>query len=435
MNVRYNNYPFGGQVGAEIESMTYVDCASDNSDSIDVTLDVQDSKWLNGWMPEQGATLKPVVRGYNWKRNGDRKTMQCGLFTLDDIDYQEPSTLQVGGVSKPSDSDFSELEREHVWKNTSIKRIGAEIAARYGLGFSYDGDDYDIECDEQDGSDSSYYNDLCKNYGLILKVYAKNLWVYDRERYKAKPIVKTIDRTDIIRNSFHYNTKLYGTYTGGYFAYTDPDKNCDIICSVGGGSRTKSLNRRATSVYDASVQLCAEINNANHGKTSISFSLMGEWSVSAGNNIYLTGYGSLNGKYFVDKATHKFTKSGGFVSTFNCSRVEKPFYYWEVGGSIEYGKNEAKSQESYETTPAANAASSAAGAEAGAAVTLTKAPFYYTSVAANPSCYKSGTFYFYDGILVNGRYRITNSASRCGKLPVGQNVTGWVPASYCTGAT
>ena len=36
-----------------------------------------------------------------------------------------------------------------------------------------------------------------------------------------------------------------------------------------------------------------------------------------------------------------------------------------------------------------------------------------------------------DGILVNGRYRITNAASRCGKLPVGQNVTGWVPASYC----
>ena len=64
-------------------------------------------------------------------------------------------------------------------------------------------------------------------------------------------------------------------------------------------------------------------------------------------------------------------------------------------------------------------------------MTLTNAPFYYTSVAPNPSCYKSGVFYFYDGILVNGRYRITNAASRCGKLPVGQNVTGWVPASYC----
>ena len=72
-------------------------------------------------------------------------------------------------------------------------------------------------------------------------------------------------------------------------------------------------------------------------------------------------------------------------------------------------------------------------AELGAAVTLTKAPFYYTSVAPKPSCYKSGTFYFYDGILVNNRYRITNTAARCGKLPVGKNVTGWVPASYCNG--
>lgn len=31
------------------------------------------------------------------------------------------------------------------------------------------------------------------------------------------------------------------------------------------------------------------------------------------------------------------------------------------------------------------------------------------------------------------RYRITNTAARCGKLPVGKNVTGWVPASYCNG--
>ena len=64
-------------------------------------------------------------------------------------------------------------------------------------------------------------------------------------------------------------------------------------------------------------------------------------------------------------------------------------------------------------------------------MTLNNAPFYYTSTAPDPSCYKSGVYYFYDGILINGRYRMTNSADRCGKLPVGQNVTGWVPVSYC----
>lgn len=363
---------------------------------------------------------------------------------LDDVAYQDaPTTLQVGGVSKPSDTDFSELERETIWKNTSIKRIGESIAGRYGLGFTYDADDYDIECDEQDGTDSSYYNTLCKNYGLILKVYAKRLWVYDRERYKGKRAVQDFDRTNIIPGSLSYNTTLSGTYTGGYFTYTDADKDLDIVCSVGGGNHTKNVNRRATSVYDASVQLCAEINNANHGRVKLKFSVMGNWGVSAGNNLRLTGYGDglnggINGKYFVDKVTHKYTKSGGFVTSFECSGIFDPFHYWDVGGHIEYHQSEDSSSESYNsayetTSQAANAASAAAGATAGAAVTLTKAPFYYTSVAPKPSCYKSGTFYFYDGILVNNRYRITNTAARCGKLPVGKNVTGWVPASYCNG--
>lgn len=444
LDVTYNNSPFAGQVGAEIESLTYVDNAADESDSIDITLDAQDEKWLTGWMPDKGATLRPRIIGHDWERPGDKRVIECGLFVLDDIAYADaPTTLQVGGVSKPSDTDFSELEREVIWKNTSIKRIGETIAGRYGLGFTYDADDYDIECDEQDGTDSSYYNTLCKYYGLILKVYAKRLWVYDREAYKSKRAVRDIDRTQIKKGTLSYSNTLSGTYTGGFFNYTDPDKDIDIVCSVGSGTHTKSVNRRASSVYDASVQLCAEINNANHGTIKLKFSVDGDWTVCAGNNIRLTGYGNgltggINGKYFVDKVTHKYSKSGGFTTEFECSGIRDPFHYWDVGGTIEYHQSEDASDVNYSssyeaTSPAANAASAAAGATAGAAVTLTNAPFYYTSVAASPSCYKSGTFYFYDGILVNGRYRITNTAARCGKLPVGQNVTGWVPASYCNG--
>ena len=393
LDVRYNNAPFAGQVGGEIESLTYIDSAADNSDSIDITLDAQDGKWLRGWLPEKGATLRPRIRGYNWEAQGDRRIIECGLFVLDDVSFSDaPTTLQIGGVSKPSDSNFSETDRKVTWKNTSIKRIGQTIAARYGLGFTYDAEDYDIECDEQDGTDSSYYNSLCKNYGLILKVYARRLWVYDREKYKAKRAVRTFDRSQIRPGSFGYTTTLSGTYTGGYFNYTDADKDIDIECSVGGGSHTKSVNRRATSVYDASVQLCAELNSANHGTVKLRFGVDGDWRVSAGNCIALTGFGNLNGKYFVDKVTHKYTKSGGFTTAFECSGVREGFHPYEVGGSIQYNTEGSDTSDtnyssSYETSTAASAASAAAGAEAGAAVTLTNAPFYYTSVAPNPSCY------------------------------------------------
>ena len=375
ISVLYNNIQIAGASGSidtDIEKLAYVDSAADNSDSIDITIDVQDDKWINNWMPEKGATLSAVVNGLHWNRGNGMKVLRCGLFTLDDLSYSDmPSTMQMSGVSKPSDSDFSERDREIVWKNTSIKRIGADIAARYGLTFSYDADDYEIESIEQDDTDSSFYNDLCKDYGLILKVYSKQLWVYDREKYKEKPAVKTYDREgDIIRGSFNYTTTLAGTYTGGYFTYTDADKDQDIVCSIGGGSRTKSINQRATSVLDASIQLCAALNNANHEITKISFKVPGEWSVSAANNICISGYGKLDGKYFVNKVTHSFDKSSGYTAALECSRIVTPFRYWEVGGTIK--KHEKRSgkktkySSTYETTsPSANADSSAGGAEPG----------------------------------------------------------------------
>ena len=101
-------------------------------------------------------------------------------------------------------------------------------------------------------------------------------------------------------------------------------------------------------------------------------------------------------------------------------------------GSLSLDDSGVSYDSTYATTsPAAGAASAAAGGEAGQAITLNKAPLYVSSTAKNKAGTKTGTYWLYDGILINGRYRVTNSAARCGKLPVGQNVTGWVPASYC----
>ena len=428
MDVSYNKVSFSERVGADIESMTYTDVAADNSDSIDITINAQDDKWINGWMPEKGATLIPDILGKDWEKDGDSRKIRCGSFVLDNVDYADaPTTMQMGGVSKPSDSDFSELERETVWKNTSIKRIGKTIAARYGLGFSYDAEDYDIACDEQDGTDSSYFNQLCKNYGLVLKVFASKLWVYDREAYKEKRAVKTFRRTDIEPGSFQYSTTLSGTFTGGHFSYSDPDTDKDIECSVGGGKHTKNVSRRATSVKDAAIQLCAEINNANHSTTTIRFATDGEWAVSASNCIEITGYGKLDGKYFVDKVTHQVSKSG-FTSKFECSRVAKGFKPSDVGGNT--AQNQPQ-QEPQQEPQQKQQQEEKLEAKQGAAIKLTKAAGYVSSDAKNKACTLTGNYWLYDGILIRGRYRVTNTAARCGKKPVGNNVTAWVDAKDC----
>ena len=354
-----------------------------------------------------------------------------------------PTTLQLGGVSKPSDSNFSETDRKVTWKNTSIKRIGQTIAARYGLGFTYDAEDYDIECDEQDGADSSYYNTLCQNYGLVLKVYARRLWVYDREAYKAKRAVRTFDRTDIIRGSLSWTTTLSGTYTGGTFDYTDADKDCDISCKVGGGTHIKSVNRRATSVQDAAVQLCAELNRANHGTIAAlhrsgrldrergqhdqHYRLRRRSLRRRGRHQRQVFRGQGNAQIHQERRIYhglRVQRRPGGLPPLRGGRLH-PVQH----GGVRHQRHEL--QQLLRDEHGGQRRQRGGGAEAGAAVTLTNAPFYYTSVAPNPSCYKSGVFYFYDGILVNGATASPTQPPAAGSCRWGQNVTGWVPASYC----
>ena len=137
LDVTYNNAPFAGQVGAEIESLTYVDNAADDSDSIDITLDAQDSKWLHGWLPQEGATLRPRIIGRDWNGPGDTHVMECGLFILDDVAYQDaPTTLQVGGVSKPSDTDTARYDERQLCAGAIPQAVGvcAQEAAGDGAG-------------------------------------------------------------------------------------------------------------------------------------------------------------------------------------------------------------------------------------------------------------------------------------------------------------
>ncbi len=63
---------------------------------------------------------------------------------------------------------------------------------------------------------------------------------------------------------------------------------------------------------------------------------------------------------------------------------------------------------------------------AGALIALTNAPLYRSSTEAASAGLRTGTYYIYDGIEINGRYRITNDPSLVLKLPMASNVTGWI---------
>ena len=67
-------------------------------------------------------------------------------------------------------------------------------------------------------------------------------------------------------------------------------------------------------------------------------------------------------------------------------------------------------------------------------VFLSNTPLYASATSKEIVARKSGTFYLYDGVKMNGRYRITNAAERVGKQPASANVTGYINASDVEGS-
>ena len=400
----YKEKDITSDIEADIESISHDGNAADRSDSLSVTINAMEDKWLNNWMPEKGATLDATIFAHDWPDEGQEGQMNGGVMTVDDISYSDaPCSMTMSATSKPNDTSFSEEDREFIWKNTSIQKIAQTIAGRYSLELEFDGEDAQIVKREQKATDSSFLDDLCKDYGLILKAYSKKLWIYDREAYKKKRAAATIDRTDIAPGSFGFNDGFDGTYTHGIWEYSNQKKKVKIRAEIGKSGRTKRISKYASSQADAERRLQAALDNANHGSTKIKFKLaLAQIGLCEGQNINVTGYGKLSGKYFIDKVTLEYSRSG-LEQTFECSWIS----------ALEESKSESVSK----------------------AVMLKDVPLYYTSVDKNPVRKVSGKYYLYDGVAVAGRYRITNIASRCGKTPVGKNVTGWVNVADVGGVT
>lgn len=410
LKVLFNAKDVSADIARDITNFTYTDCASDVSDDVDITLNAQDNKWVNGWMPEAGTRLTPELIGKNWRKDGDERKIACGLFYLDDRSYGEPAELTLTGVARPANSSFSTEEIEKVWQYTTLKKIGEAIAKKYGLKTAFEGTDISIETWEQKGTDGAEYNKLCTEYGFVMKVYSDRIWVYDREMFKAKKSVRKITPADMARGTFSWKSGLLGTYTGGKYEYSNQQKKLDISVTIGTGPRMVKINKFTTSEKDARIRLAAEINNANHGSTTASFDVLDGWDLCSGQCIDIEGKGSaIDGKYFIDKVVYKLTRSGGLIVSVECSKCLPAFG----------------------TTAKPGTGGTSGSLATGKTVSLNNAPFYISSDSKSVAFRRTGTYYIYDGIQINGRYRITNTESRCGKLPIGQNVTGWVPAEYC----
>lgn len=324
LSIYYKEKNISRNILGYLQSFTYEDSADGESDTVSVTLGDKTRKWTGSWMPEKGERITATISVRNWNKNGDRRKLSCGEFVIDSLSASgEPLTVEIGAISGPVSSGFRETSRHKTWKKTNLKQIADKIAKRYKLKLYYDAGSIPIKEIEQSDNDSSFLDSICETYGLTMKAYKKKLVIYDRERYKKKKAVLTIDRKTSAIESWSYSDTLAKRYTGGQLTYTNPKTDKDVKKTVGKKTTLLKLEDSADSAADAERKIKAAVNKENHDKTTMSLTMMGDTRITAGMCVNLKNWGSkISGKYYVNKAIHAIEgDNSGYTLSLELSKV------------------------------------------------------------------------------------------------------------------
>lgn len=318
----------GKEVGFsyKLESLSYTDNSSGTSDEIILTFSGRNADWMrNDFIPQKGSDLDVTMWLHNWKRPGDCLKYHCGNFTLDDLSYSgSPRQCTIRGVSIPANEAFQVVPICKTWKKVTLKQIAMEIIKKYGMrDLYYHGGEPIMEVVEQSNqADSAFLYDICKKQGMFLKIYKKDLVIFDKMAYEPRGTTADFTESDFDGN-WEWNSTLNGTYTGAAIAYTVPEKKQTINVIVGTGPRILQINERAESEGEAQRIAKAKVNLENEKAVTISFAAMGNPDIVATCNIGIYGMGQCNGKYFVDKVQQRVTGSGGYTMNVSGYRIFK----------------------------------------------------------------------------------------------------------------
>lgn len=316
----------GQEVGLsdKLEGLDYTDNSSGTSDEIVLTFCGRDMDWLRSdFIPEKEHNLDVTFWLHNWQKEGDLLKYHCGNFTLDDLTYSGiPRQCVIKGVSVPASGSFQVDPVSKTWKKVTLKQIAQEMMSKYGMNdLYYWGAEPVIETIEQDNqTDSAFLYDACEKQGMFLKIYKKSLVIFDKVLYEARGITAYFSESDF-ESSWQWNSTLHGTYTGATISYTIPrpkkgykkgDKAQVIEMTVGHGPRLLHINEKADNEGEAQRIAKAKINAENEKAVTVSFTAMGNPNIVATCNIEIYGMGRCNGKYFVDKVTHRISGGSGY---------------------------------------------------------------------------------------------------------------------------
>lgn len=330
----------GVDISAELAkyliSLTYTDNESGTADDIAVELDDIDLIWLNGYLNKKvsgedlkGHWIDVTILLLNHNDDGKSQRLSCGKFQIDSVGYSGPPnkiSLKASAIAK--EASMKNEKKSKAWEGVTLEMIGKEIANSAGYKFLYESTQRPMykHVEQVNQCDLDFLNTLCLKAGIALKVTNEQLVMFDAAEYEKKSKVKTFHRTASGVISYDFDSEDGdASYTACKVTYTDPNTKKKIEATFTNpnattkGETLQIKNEKVADKAEALELAQKKLRAKNKGENTGTLTVAGDVELVAGLSIELDGFGAFNGKWYIEKATHKVTK--GYTTALQIRKV------------------------------------------------------------------------------------------------------------------
>lgn len=317
-------------VNKHIQSVTYTDSKEKNADDLQIVFDDREKKWIGDWIEVHKNTsgknnIKAVIVQQNWEDNGKDAVLNCGVFDVDTVTLAGPPakiTLKAAAISYSNAE--SQKKRSRPFKNVTLKDIASKIASeeKYKLMYEAAANPFFKRKEQTKKTNIKFLEALCKSQGLSLKIAAKIIVIFDESEYGKKGAIKTISPGDKNLLNYSFKSSLKDkVYTKCTVSYKSGKTYKRYTYTLPGAAEGKTLSekKKVNTLSEAKSLAKASITKANSQQFTGTVTTVGAVNLVAGNTVTIKGFQKFDGKYMIDKATHKI--SGGYTTTLELSKA------------------------------------------------------------------------------------------------------------------
>lgn len=327
LRLEYNKCGETEALTDDCTSWTFVDNAYGKADTISLTLSDSEQRWLNNYFPEAQDKLNAWIEVDGWFSGGTPGELFCGSFMIDSFSAAGfPHTAQIKGISVPVNADFAVTQKDRTWKSMTLSQIAQDIASAAGVGLVFEIADSTIDEESQSGkTDAAFLYALVSERGYGMKLFNDKIVIYDIGIYENVAARHTLLPSDC--EQYSADAAIVESYDSVKMQYTNgsSEETLTYQFTIPGkpGNKTLIVNGKADSIGDAETKAKAGLREKLRAENRFSCTVMGNTEYIASDCVDVTGFGKIDGRYFIDTVTHQ--KSGAYKCTLDMHKVIPAF--------------------------------------------------------------------------------------------------------------